>query len=845
MGIYLKLTSNAPSASGVVLLNGTTDTGYVRVSGGDWGMVDSQPLFSSSIDTEGGAAVGQNVPNRTISLPLCISGASASATQTLFTTLAATVSECQRFGGKLRFRPSNASYGVTFEVEHVKVVGDHWPKLAELGAAIMVELSVTCKPYANTDPIAWVDDFSTNRFTTAGQFNDAGSDYTAANGSLTNIPISGGKVTASSGLTTQYRVIQTGNVNTYTDHIAWIEFTVGSTISGFECGVILKYVDANNYVRVYVSDDGVDSKLYIQYVVGGTPTGGGSVITRIEAGATYYIRAGISYNQMLQWEVSKTKHTPTSTSSVSDFGTSALRTAFGPSVSGRVGFLFTPQHASATVNTFAVENIIGVASSSGPKTFRVNGSIPGDVGAPTSIGASLLTSTHKSFVAGWTPTIPPHNVVQNYGFETSVLGWSTSAVTGLHSAATSITRVTTASKVYEGTAAAEVVCPATSGAGVSYKIFRSWVFGQTYTAKFRAISTGGSTTPLCIKLGNPGSGTVETSASINLSSSWQEYEVTWTYTSGASDRAVYVAAAITAATATTFQIDNVRVYEGASGDEPAYRIGGAAPFGVLYCADTDRDNMGSFFSVAADASSLSGTVLEGTGAPGANAYAEWWIHPWAMTPDDGSRRGQCLVDVYLHARLASTQTSGTVVLSVLHDTDNYAAERFSFQYGSTGKALALPSSGTCNRCYFVGTIPLMVDRDNPEAIKLRLEYTASGGASGVFKLDYLHLVPTLRSASTVTGVADTGSTRFISSVGYEKIVRSDLSGAIRQWESLPATPDFGLVGSNIVLPPGRNDITFDTATYVIDRPESDANTDSTLAGWFTVVPQPRRLMVGQ
>jgi hypothetical protein len=187
-----------------------------------------------------------------------------------------------------------------------------------------------------------------------------------------------------------------------------------------------------------------------------------------------------------------------------------------------------------------------------------------------------------------------------------------------------------------------------------------------------------------------------------------------------------------------------------------------------------------------------------------------------------------------------------MLLSVVHDVDSYASERFTLQYGSTGKYLTVPSGSTDHRAVFLGTLPLWVDRDNPEAVKMRLEYTTNNVSNGDVELRSFVVVPTMRSCTTMTGVSPTNYASFVPLAGYEKVVRHDLSGAMRRHMTESETPDTGLMGSTINLPPGEVDVCVWLPTKVIDTTDAaSASIENTMNCWIGFEPQPRVFMVGQ
>jgi hypothetical protein len=119
-----------------------------------------------------------------------------------------------------------------------------------------------------------------------------------------------------------------------------------------------------------------------------------------------------------------------------------------------------------------------------PRTSSSKG-IPGD-SRRSSTSRSLRRAVRRQLrsrrCSAGTRTYPVEPLSWNGDFEDDVDGWSAAAVTNINGAATSITRQT-AGVIKYGTAAAEIVCPATSGTGANFRIFRRFKKGVTYTVE--------------------------------------------------------------------------------------------------------------------------------------------------------------------------------------------------------------------------------------------------------------------------------------------------------------------------------------------------------------------------
>lgn len=262
-----------------------------------------------------------------------------------------------------------------------------------------------------------------------------------------------------------------------------------------------------------------------------------------------------------------------------------------------------------------------------------------------------------------------------------------------------------------------------------------------------------------------------------------------------------------------------------AGGPPALKEGASPPFGVIHAASVDTTNKGSFFSIASDSNYLSGYELAGTGNMSSNATAEYYLAPWAVTPDDYAR-GEYQFRVFARLEIASTQGDINIVTSLKPEGGtSYGGQRYTQEWGTLGKSIPTPDSGTPFRWAFLGTLVATVDADRPKRWKLRLSVTNDASSTGTFGIDHLVLVPARRSVSSITGVDNSDYTGFITStsqttksVGWDK--RCETSDPTSNVSRHPY-PDNGLGGANLLLPTGDVDVVAMLADYQPDR--SDAN----------------------
>lgn len=831
MAGYLRIKSNKPGATGVVIVNGSASTGYTMLADKtEIPAANLAGIFVDSLDSLGSilASASQGSPELVIGLR--IQGSTHATLTTYQSALWTEARDCVTFGGTMRYRPEGATGYIERTIEHA-AIPDAWPSDAEAFYRVITTLNLTVTPFSGADGHDVADDFSTDTLGTGGQYNTGGADYTADAGTITNYAVSGGVLDAAANLTTETRYIHTGTGLTLADVECELKHSPGAIAASTKAGVILKRVDASNYLEAYVDDTGAASRVRIDIVIAGARTNlASSAITRLVAGSVYWIKARIEGN-VVHAEHWTTEPSPLGTADTTATPAtldSSQRAVLGATIKGYQGIVLTAGNSTATYADNFKTRGYTYRNWTLPDVLPMNGSIVGDVEAKADI---TVTATGSSASAApewacfaWMPTPAAHNLVWNDGFEVDTNGWVATAVAGVTGAATSITRVTTAGLFYEGAAGASVVCPATSDTGASFLIYRRFKRGVTYTVE-AYLRSAAAVTVARVKLGI--SGDIATSSNVALSTTWTRHTTTWTPT--ADTDIAYFVAGIGAATATTFNLDRVMVYEGTTA--PTFSAGGQVPWGVINGASVDVTNKGSFFAIAADANYRAGFDLAGTGSMSTNATAEWYLHPWAITPDDYAR-GEYQCKVFARVEIASTQADVNIVTSLRPEGGtSYGAERYTQEWGSTGKAITTPGASVF-RWVNCGTLVMRVDRNRPARWKLRMVVTNASTSTGAFGIDQIILVPARRSVMSQTGATSADFADFISSTSQtSKIVRWNKRAEISNPASTVSRypyPDGGLGGANILLPRGDVQMLAWLADYQPDR--SDANSSG--AGEF-------------
>lgn len=171
---------------------------------------------------------------------------------------------------------------------------------------------------------------------------------------------------------------------------------------------------------------------------------------------------------------------------------------------------------------------------------------------------------------------PDRNWHDNPSFEVDTSGWTSAAVAGFTSAATSITQVVD-NAPSAGVAAGEVTLPAVAGAGVAYPIPYRFRAGLVHSITVYLKSVSGSTAVEAgigatavdpsddLAHGMPEAGGYpvdEATGAGTISAGWVQYAFTWTPTA---DRTLtYFFLRSTTAAAATFRVDAVQVNPGAT-----------------------------------------------------------------------------------------------------------------------------------------------------------------------------------------------------------------------------------------------------------------------------------------
>lgn len=838
--VYLAAQSTRPGSSLVTLATGDANTGY-RVMNLDLGAASYDKQFSGPRGTQGSRLAGATPQNRTATWTIEVVGSTHDELEQRLSVLWALEDDLRNYGGTVTWRPNGGSYRMSVPALDSGIAIVNFDRLYWHNNRITVVLQIVCPPYWNGEPMDVLDSFSSDLLSSA---------YTLEAGSAGNVAVAGGVLTTIANPTVETRFVRSLPGYPLGDAQATLKATPGSTISSYKAGVVLNRADASNYVEAYVDDNATNSRIRIDKVVGGTRTNlaTANLGARVSNGVAFWVR-GRRERNVVYAEYFSAAPTPmgTPTSSVTYAFSAAEAALFGETTFGLAGFSWIPQQSAATLDDFELLPYT-YRNVQHPEEIPLFGPLPGDAPALVDLYATASGGTNAPIFAcfGWRPRPLPWNFVGIGDFEDSSLGttgWSVAAVAGVAGAATSINRVTTASRF--GAASGEIVAPATSGTGASYKINRRFKRGVTYT--FEAwVRSAAQTTNLEIGLGVSGDQATTTPAA--LSSTWTRLTGTWT---PAADRdGAYFFAEITAATATTFQIDGVSVYEGTVAPTLNTQIEGRGanpPVGVIEAEAA----LSASPAPTADANARLGNVLKfpSQGAGLANSSSLSWLLDPALLEGDYYVQGELAVEAWARMKIGNSGAGqGTIRTTLVADAYpetgvSYGTVRYSEEYGSAGRTFdsLLDTDAGANpgryAFYRLGTFRLLTSRNAPLRWTFVLSVQAavqSGGANVAIDLyfDHLLLLPANRRALSPTAKDISGYPQFIPTTAETtKLVRADLSGALAKPPG-NCFPDHGLGGALLELPPGNQDALFRLSGNIPDQqPGGDGQTGTGNGGY--------------
>lgn len=769
----------------------------------------------------GSRRVGEKVANGSVAWNAYVEGASADAALANGEALLALLRD-PRSDLFYEWRPTGATYSTYYEVRGSATFAPTY-RAVQFAQTPFWEhaIEVPVGPVARFDPLDVFDPFDA----------DTRGDYTFDAGVLGDLSVAGGAVAGAGTLTTERRLRHTARGFEVLDGQATLHSAPGSTITSYKASATIA-ADALNYVDVYVDDNGTNSRLRVDLVVAGVRTNRSStnLAARVANGVDLWVRARREDNVVYAeyWSTLPNPINSPTLGPVAYLLTPTEQAALVGGCSG--GWAWTPQQAGARVYDFDWRPFT-YRFRPNPEVIRLMGPVPGTAPALVDVEVTALGSLNPWAVLAWCRRALPHNLCWNGDFEEDVNGWSLALVTGVQAVAgTSITWTFSATTKY-GTNQAVVVTPASTGSGVNFRMFRRFKAGVPVTATLW-VNAASSTTVMKAVLGV--SGDQASSTSVALSPTLTQVTVTWTPAADASG--AYLSYQTTTATATTFAMDGVVVYEGAVAPtlgRHAEGAGAVPPFGAIEAMADDTGDRSATWAPGASGLYRLGQGLQDLAVAGAKTYtAGWWIDPALMVPDDFS--GELDVEFWWRGVIGSDLVSPRAVLSARPEWGtSFGNERFTAEWGAVGSGFvgALTSSAPLRRSR-LGTITFPVDRAQPARWKLWLTLTTAAGSSGTLAEDYLLAVPLRARVASPSGKPnDSTYPKFlIPNAPGTRLVRSDLSGTVAKVGGFAGQPSgMALGGPPMEFPPGDVDVLVDLSALVPDDPLLATSTTSEAA----------------
>jgi hypothetical protein len=248
------------------------------------------------------------------------------------------------------------------------------------------------------------------------------------------------------------------------------------------------------------------------------------------------------------------------------------------------------------------------------------------------------------------------------------------------------------------------------------------------------------------------------------------------------------------------------------------------PFGILRAEAADTV---STWAATSDSDYRGGSGLQATASGAGTASAEWIVDPAVLAPDPFTL-GELELDFWVRVEIAAALVSPKLALSAKPSAGtNFGAQRYTGLWGSQGKLLTKPSSGTRFRMVKLGSMTVLCDPLRPVLWRFRLDGSWAAASSGIFGVDDLYIVPAGSMVAGPTGRAlDANYPKFIASTNQTtKIIRSDQSGLAASPPANPS-PDSGLGGPGLLEPPaGHLDTLLVLSSLIPDDPTSSADTE--------------------
>jgi hypothetical protein len=259
-------------------------------------------------------------------------------------------------------------------------------------------------------------------------------DYTFDALTSADLTITGGEVTPTGAAVTQERRVRyTARGYDHLEGQVTLRFAVGTTLSGFKVGLLMRATSASNYIEVSVDDDGTNSHLRVDVVVNGARATRSitNLASRLTVSTSYWLRARISLSGVIGATTAITAEhftaQPGQTTSPTNTASYTLNVADGTlfTTAGKVGFSWVPNQSSARIDDFDfAPYVTWSGGTTVPRMFTPLDNVPGTAPALADVSISAVSATAAPVFAliAWstralTPIAgnAPFNVISSVG----------------------------------------------------------------------------------------------------------------------------------------------------------------------------------------------------------------------------------------------------------------------------------------------------------------------------------------------------------------------------------------------------------------------------------------------
>jgi hypothetical protein len=333
-----------------------------------------QPIMSTADRRYGGGTqVGETTDNGSVSWKALVTGGSYDGCLALVESMISHL-EANPALLFLEWRPEGSSQSSLYDIRGTAGVKNSylWKQFAGSQSWVF-ELSVPVAPLTRGLPMDILDLFAV----------DTRADYTYDSGAASNEEVIGGELRAAANVSTEQVAIHTARGYQYAANQQTAKGIPGATITGWKNGVVLKRSGSTTRIEVYVDDEGTNSRLRIDKVVGGVRTNLNTtnLPARVKNATAHWVRGRIEGN-LISAEYFTSVPTPMGNPAWNLSWTlvGGDVATFGAAVKGSPGRVWIPKTVGAAVDEFSVEQY-SFRNLSLPQLVTLDGAIPGDAPA--------------------------------------------------------------------------------------------------------------------------------------------------------------------------------------------------------------------------------------------------------------------------------------------------------------------------------------------------------------------------------------------------------------------------------------------------------------------------------